>query len=53
MYMHSLKLLYFNLVTGIANLTRSKALLEKAKEDSVVRRVSREVNYYRTHFFNV
>jgi hypothetical protein len=53
MCMHSLKLLYFNLVTGIVNLTRSKADSEKLKEDSVVNRVSREVNYYRTHFFNV
>jgi hypothetical protein len=52
-YMDSLKRIYFSLAAGIAYLTRNKSTLEKIHGDMVVNRVSREVNHYRTHFFNV
>ena len=51
--MDSLKRFYFSLAAGIANLTRNKESQEHLNNDSVTTRVSREVNYYRTHFFNV
>jgi len=51
--MDSLKRLYYSIATGLAQLTRNKASLEKINSELVVDRVSRNVNYYRTHFFNV
>jgi hypothetical protein len=51
--MYSLKRFYYSLAAGFAHFTRNKAAIEKLNAESVVTRVSREVNYYRTHFFNV
>lgn len=51
--MQSLKRLYFNLAAGLAKLTHHKTALQLLEGDSVANRVSRDVNYYRTHFFNL
>ena len=51
--MDSLKRFYFNLSSGIAMLIRNKATSEKMPVESVANRVSREVLYYKTHFFNL
>jgi hypothetical protein len=50
--MGSLKRFYFSLATGLAKLTGNKPL-QQLKDDGVASRVSREVLYYKTHFFNV
>ena len=51
--MDSIKRLYFSIANGLAHLTGNKTVLEKMNAENVVSRVSREVNYYRTHFFNL
>lgn len=51
--MDSLKRFYFSLTSGLAFLTGHKAEIEIAGETNVVTRVSRNVDHYRTHFFNV
>jgi hypothetical protein len=51
--MDSLKRFYLNLAAGLAHLTGNKTVSEKMNDENVVNRVSREVNYYRTHFFNL
>ena len=51
--MDSLKRLYLSFASGLAYIARNKAALYKTKDDMIVSRVSREVNYYRTHFFNL
>jgi len=52
--MESLKRLYFNLVTGFSILTHKKMDISQVEDNaSASSRVSREVNNYRTHFFNL
>jgi hypothetical protein len=51
--MDSLKRFYYNLTTGLTALIRNKAISGKTNNDSVANRVSREVLYYKTHFFNL
>lgn len=51
--MDSLKRFYFSLAAGFAHFTRNKEIQEQPDNDSVTTRVSRDVTYYRTHFFNV
>jgi hypothetical protein len=51
--MDSIKRFYLSIAAGLAHLTGNKTLSEKMNSENVVSRVSREVNYYRTHFFNL
>jgi hypothetical protein len=51
--MDSLKRFYFNLAAGLSFLTRNKTALVRLQDESVANRVSREVLYYKTHFFNL
>ena len=51
--MDSLRRFYFSLAESISVLTRSKVIADKIQDDTVATRVSREVLYYKTHFFNL
>ena len=52
--MESLKRFYLNLVAGFTILTHKEAETQTTGEDmSASNRVSREVDHYRTHFFNL
>jgi hypothetical protein len=51
--MESLKRLYFTLVAGFAALTGAKEEIKPVEDGTISRRVSVEVNHYRTHFFNL
>jgi len=52
--MESLKRLYFSLAAGLAVWTGNKVESASGSEDGQLsNRVSREVDHYRTHFFNL
>jgi hypothetical protein len=51
--MVSLKRFYYSLAAGLAMLSRNKTITDKLQDEGVANRVSREVLYYKTHFFNL
>jgi hypothetical protein len=51
--MESIKRLYFTLAAGFAILIRNKVEIKATEDGMISNRVSREVDHYRTHFFNL
>jgi hypothetical protein len=52
MNMPSIRNIYYSILTAYAWVINDKKGMERYKESSVVNRVSNQVRYYRTHFFN-
>lgn len=51
--MSSLKRLYFSVTSGLSFLQRHKVKLDSGQEFTISDRVSRDVNRYKTQFFNL
>ncbi len=52
--MESLKRFYMNLIAGFTILNHKELAIEQQEDDmKASNRVSRDVDHYRTHFFNL
>jgi len=51
--MGNIKRLYFTIAAGFAFLVGSKPEIKATEDGMTSTRVSREVDHYRTHFFNL